>query len=86
MVHLDTKKLLKHVVALNIKGDNVSKLLKPIPCMYYVLNKMLPSEAGPVVKFAHSTSAAWDSPVQIPGVDLCTASLLVKPCCGRHPT
>ena len=28
---------------------------------------------GVVVKFAHSTSAAQGSQVQIPGVDLCTA-------------
>ena len=28
---------------------------------------------GTAVKFAHSASAAQDSPVWIPGVDLCTA-------------
>ena len=36
-----------------------------------------------VVKCAHSTSVAWGSPVQIPGVDM---AALVKPCCGRCPT
>ena len=30
---------------------------------------------GTVVKFAHSTSEAWGSPVQIPGVDLHTTYL-----------
>ena len=39
--------------------------------------------AGPVVKFVLSASVAWGLPVQIPGVD---KALLVKPCCGRHPT
>ena len=27
---------------------------------------------GEAVKFAHSALGAWDSPVWIPGVDLCT--------------
>ena len=35
---------------------------------------------GMAVKFAHSTSAAQASLVQIPGVDL---ALLAKPCRGR---
>ena len=35
-----------------------------------------------MVKFGRSTSAAWGSLVQIPGVDM---ALLGKPCCGRNP-
>ena len=35
---------------------------------------------GAVVKFTRSASAAQGSPVRIP------RALLVKPCCGRHPT
>ena len=35
------------------------------------------------VKFASFTSAAWGSPVWIPGVDV---ALLVKPCYGKRPT
>ena len=38
---------------------------------------------GAVVKFACSTSAAWGSPVWIPGVDM--APLSKKSCCDRHP-
>ena len=37
-----------------------------------------PGGAG--VKCTGSASAAWGSPVQIPGADL------AKPCCGRRPT
>ena len=37
---------------------------------------------GAAVKFARSASAAWGSPVQIPGVDMAP---LGKPCCVRHP-
>ena len=37
----------------------------------------------PGVKFTHSTSAAWGSPVWISGEDMAP---LIKPCCGRHPT
>ena len=39
--------------------------------------------SGAAVKFAHSTSAPWGSPGQIPGVDM---GPLGKPCCGRCPT
>ena len=39
--------------------------------------------SGAAVKFAHSVSAAWGSPVQIPGAHM---ALLDKSCCGRHPT
>ena len=35
-----------------------------------------------VVRFVHSTSAAWGLQVQIPGMDL---ALLVKPRCGGVP-
>ena len=38
---------------------------------------------GAVVKFTCSASVARGSLVQIPGLDL---ALLIKPCCGRHPT
>ena len=38
---------------------------------------------GAAVKFARSTSAAWGSPVRIPGADM---ALPGKPCCGRRPT
>ena len=38
---------------------------------------------GAAVKFAHSASAAWSSPVQIPAADMAS---LGKPCCGRRPT
>ena len=40
-----------------------------------------PGGAG--VKFARSTSVAWGSLVQIPGVNM---AMLGKPCCGRRPT
>lgn len=36
-------KLLNHMIALSTKGDNVYRLLKLIPWMHYVLNKMLKS-------------------------------------------
>ena len=39
--------------------------------------------SGAAVKFASSTSVAWGSPVQIPGVDMAP---LDKPCYGRRPT
>ena len=38
---------------------------------------------GTAVKFAHSTSAALGSPVQIPGADM---AQLGKPCCDMGPT
>ena len=38
---------------------------------------------GATVKFARSASAARGSLAQIPAADV---ALLVKPCCGRHPT
>ena len=38
---------------------------------------------GAAVRFAHSSSAAWGSPVQIPGVDLCTAYQAML---WQHPT
>ena len=38
---------------------------------------------GRAVKCAHFASAAWGSPVQIPGVDMAP---LGTPCCARHPT
>ena len=38
---------------------------------------------GTAVKFRRSALAAWGSPVWIPGADM---ALLIKPCCGRHPT
>ena len=38
--------------------------------------------SGAAVKFARSASAAWGSPVQIPGVDM---AHLGKPCYGRRP-
>ena len=38
---------------------------------------------GVAVKFTCSASLAEGSPVQILGADL---ALLIKPCCGRHPT
>ena len=38
---------------------------------------------GAAVKGAHSTLAAWGSPVWIPDADM---ALLGKPCCGRRPT
>ena len=38
--------------------------------------------SGIVVKFMHSTLAAWCSHFQIPGVDL---TPLIKPCCGGIP-
>ena len=38
---------------------------------------------GTAVKFAHSASAAWGSPVQILGAGM---ALLGTPCCGRRPT
>ena len=37
---------------------------------------------GATAKCAHSTSAAWGSPVRIPGADM---ALLGKPRCGRRP-
>ena len=42
--------------------------------------------AGPVAErltLRSLLSAAWCSPVRIPGTDMAP---LVKPCCGRHPT
>ena len=36
-----------------------------------------------MVKCARSASAAQDSLVGIPGVDM---ALLGRPCCGKHPT
>ena len=36
-----------------------------------------------VVKLTRSALVAQGSPVWIPGADM---ALLVKPCCGRHPT
>ena len=39
--------------------------------------------SGAAVWCACSASAAWGSPVWIPGVD---TAPLAKPCCGRHPT
>ena len=41
-----------------------------------------PAGSAPV-EFAHSASAAWDSQIRIPGVDMAP---LGKPCCGRRPT
>ena len=38
---------------------------------------------GAAVKFAHSASVAWGSPVWIPGADMAPVA---KPCCGRHRT
>ena len=38
---------------------------------------------GTAVKFAHSASAAWGSPVWILGADMAP---LGTQCCGRHPT
>ena len=38
---------------------------------------------GAVVKCARSASAAWGSPVWIPGTDM---AALGTPCCDRHPT
>ena len=43
----------------------------------------LNKNAAQAVKFAHSASAAWGSPVQIPSADM---ALLGKPCCSRRPT
>ena len=36
-----------------------------------------------MVNFPRSASAAWGSPVQIPGADM---ALIVKPCCGKRLT
>ena len=38
---------------------------------------------GAAVKFTCSALVAQGSLVQIPGADM---TLIVKPCCGRHPT
>ena len=39
--------------------------------------------SGTAIKFAHSTSAARDSLVQILGADMAPLGM---PCCGSHPT
>ena len=52
----------------------------------FILTKFISQHyqgAGPVVKFAHSASAAQGSPVRIPGADM---TLLGKTCCDRRPT
>ena len=51
--------------------------------MLFIKIKLRGQPDGTVVKCARSTSEAWGSPVQIPGVD---KAPLGKPSCGRRPT
>ena len=54
-----------------------------VECTLYKIYHFRGWPGGAAVKFAHSASAAWDSPVRGPGVDMAP---LGKPCCGRRPT
>ena len=52
--------------------------IPPPNLLLYLKNVLLAA-----VKFARSASAAWGSPVRIPGADMAQLS---TPCCGRRPT
>ena len=73
--YLSLIKLTKYNCAMQVKQKSLN-----------VSNKELDLRgwpSGAVVKFARSAVLAWGSLVRILGADM---ALLVKPCCGRHPT
>ena len=58
-------------------------ILRFIQVAACIRNLFLGPAGGATVKFTRSASAAWGSPVRIPGVDMAP---LGKPCYGRRPT